>query len=180
MASKDYWNDHVGDDLHETENKIHGWLTAFLVVVGCNIARKTINLTLGFSFGDYLNNSILAATDITATIAAVSLGIYTIIAFRRRMNNAVLIGRMYLTVNLVMQLLGLLALSQTTEAFNPWARVLAPVAWFLIWFTFLNSSQQVKRLFPVENRRAGKFDYLLGALCIIVPGVLLLIGLKTL
>ncbi len=179
MTSKDYWSDHVGDDMHESENKIHDWLTFFLVIVGINIARAVLNITFNFDMEDYLNNSLVAASDITAALGAIVLGTYTIIAFRRRMRNAVLVGNMFIITELIFKLLGLVFLSQTTEAFNPWIQLFTPVAWAAIWLSFLAYSQQVMRLFPTEKRCAGRFDYMIGAACVIVPGVLLWMGLNS-
>ena len=132
MTRNDYWKEHGENEEYMINNKIHGWLTFFLVIVALTIVRMVLNTIFSFDMEDYLNNLFIAAADIATAIATIWLGIYTIIAFRRRMSNAVLVGRMFIITEFIFKLLGFVFISQTTEAYNPWVQVFTPIAWAAI------------------------------------------------
>ena len=179
MASNDYWKEHGDNDEQGINHKIHGWLTFFLVMTFLRSVLTPISLILTFNMGDYLNNGLLCAADIVATISVSGMGFYAIAAFYRRQPNAVFIARLYIVIFLLMSLLGLLAAAYLTEAFNPIAKIATPVLWSVIWLCFFRYSDQVQCLFPLDTRRVGKYDYLFGAACIFVPIALLLFGINT-
>lgn len=122
----------------------------------------------------YSINWSLLACDILMLVSFVSIGIYTVVAFHKRLPNAVALAKTHLIWAAVTNGLVLLTGSVGNGAFDNPVRLIFSLVWAGIFFTYLTVSEDVKILIPKETRHLYKGDKI--ALISIIVAILLLFG----
>ena len=151
----------INQAAHTTSSgEIGGFLAWYLVFVGLgSVASLIINLaTLNLS-GDYAGSWILACADIISWLFYAGLGIYVIIAFVKRLPNAVTLAKIQLVTLVVINSIVLLSgdLDSSSTLSTP-TRLISSLIWSVIFFIYLSSSERVKDLIPKETRHLYKAD----------------------
>ena len=149
------------------EKKIHGWLTLFLVGLGCGCI---LSLIIGYS-DISISNYDTGMGHLWAQFGIVSecflwLGYaflvgYTIISFYNYKPNAVRLGKSCLIIIFISNLFSLIGGDYESTGFNSLLQIISRLSWQLIWFFYLSYSEQVKSLFPKNERKLFKRDKIL-------------------
>ncbi|WP_455587855.1 hypothetical protein [Bacteroides sp.] len=160
------------------KKSVRGWLSFFLFVVGFGslfslIMTITSSYPVDNDFFSYLAFSI----DLLYALALVALACYTIHAFLYIRPNAVFLGRLYIIVIFVSNILTLLSGDMEDVGWGSLPQVVKALVWSLVWFTYLSLSNQVAELFPKENRKVFKRDKYFTAVLMAIPTILFLIYL---
>ena len=159
--------------------KIRGWLTWFLIIIPIGAI-----LTVAFSFTTSLEDLydpelgydvafLLYMVDKIIAIGLFALAIYTVISFYTFKPNAVALGKTYVVIVFITNILALLSGEYETSGIGSLTQLFRATIWGIIWFTFLCVSEQVNRLFPKRERHFLKRDKWM--LCIFVGSILLCI-----
>lgn len=106
----------------------------------------------------YSINWSLLACDILMLVSFISIGIYTVVAFHKRLPNAVALAMIHLIWAAVTNGLMLLAGSVGNGVFDNPVRLVFSLVWAGIFFTYLTVSEDVKILIPKETRHLFKGD----------------------
>lgn len=122
----------------------------------------------------YSINWSLLACDILMLVSFVSIGIYTVVAFHKRLPNAVALAKTHLIWAAVTNGLVLLTGSVGNGVFDNPVRLIISLVWAGIFFTYLTVSEDVKILIPKETRHLFKGDKI--ALVSIIAAILILFG----
>ena len=109
--------------------------------------------------GDYSGSWILACADILSWLFYAGLGIYVIIAFVKKLPNAVTLAKIQLITLVVINSIVLLGgdLDSSSTLSNP-SRLVASLIWSVVFFIYLSTSERVKDLIPKETRHLFKGD----------------------
>jgi len=175
---------------HKTENrpreyKIHGWLTFFLVMIGLGSIFSVVYFFTKTTVDDYkweLQNESLSYVmsiiglfcDMIFTVGCAILGLLTIIAFYKYQPNAVGLGKSYLIISFISNLVGLSAGEYESSGFGSLHHIIRSLVWGVIWFWYLCRSEQVNSLFPKDpwhERKMYKRDKIF-LFSIVVPIVI--------
>lgn len=161
------------------KGQVRGWLSFFLFVVGFG-SIFTLVMTIADSYpgsdGDII--SYLAfGVDLLFSLALVGLACYTIHAFIYIRPNAVFLGRLYIVIIFISNLLTLLSDDMEDVGWGSLPQVVKGLVWSLIWFVYLSVSNQVAELFPKENRRVFKRDKYFAGSLLAIPALLFFIYL---
>lgn len=168
----------------QKDRQIHGWLSFFLFVVGLGAAITVVVSIADFSLDAYDTGGgvflayFIALVDIAYTLGIGGLAIYTILAFLNKRSNAVFLGKSYLIVIFLSNVLLLLGGDYDDYGLGSFPQIMKALIWGVIWFVYLCLSGQVSDLFPKEERKILSRDkYIVGSLVltpVILWGVLLL------
>ena len=99
-----------------------------------------------------------------------------IISFYSYKPNAVALGKSYLIIVFVINLLVVLNGEYESSGFGSLPNLLSGLVWSVIWFWYLCQSEQVKSLFPKNERKMFKRDKVLLFL-IVAPVIIWLISI---
>lgn len=168
----------------QKDRQIHGWLSFFLFVVGLGAAITVVVSIADFSLDAYDTGGVfflayfIALVDIAYTLGIGGLAIYTILAFLNKRPNAVFLGKSYLIVIFLSNVLLLLGGDYDDYGLGSFPQIMKALIWGVIWFVYLCLSGQVSDLFPKEERKILSRDkYIVGSLVltpVILWGILLL------
>lgn len=168
----------------QKDRQIHGWLSFFLFVVGLGAAITVVVSIADFSLDAYATGGgfflayFIALVDIAYTLGIGGLAIYTILAFLNKRSNAVFLGKSYLIVIFLSNVLLLLGGDYDDYGLGSFPQIMKALIWGVIWFVYLCLSGQVSDLFPKEERKILSRDkYIVGSLVltpVILWGILLL------
>ena len=168
----------------QKDRQIHGWLSFFLFVVGLGAAITVVVSIADFSLDAYDAGGglflayFIALVDIAYTLGIGGLAIYTILAFLNKRPNAVFLGKSYLIVIFLSNVLLLLGGDYDDYGLGSFPQIMKALIWGVIWFVYLCLSGQVSDLFPKEERKILSRDkYIVGSLMltpVILWGILLL------
>lgn len=168
----------------QKDRQIHGWLSFFLFVVGLGAAITIVVSIADFSLDAYDTGGgvflayFIALVDIAYTLGIGGLAIYTILAFLNKRSNAVFLGKSYLIVIFLSNVLLLLGGDYDDYGLGSFPQIMKALIWGVIWFVYLCLSGQVSDLFPKEERKILSRDkYIVGSLMltpVILWGILLL------
>ena len=167
---------------YASKEKIHGWLTFFLVFLGIG---GILTPMIGFAYmsiSDYETDmgllwaQIGAVCDSILFLGFAFLAVYTIISFYNYSPNAVGLGKAYLILAIITNLLALLGGDYASSGFSSLPQIIGRVFWQIIWFFYLSHSEQVKSLFPKEEQKLLKRDKIL-LFSIVAPAVIWLISI---
>lgn len=168
----------------QKDRQIHGWLSFFLFVVGLGAAITVVVSIADFSLDAYDTGGgtflayFIALVDIVYTLGIGGLAIYTILAFLNKRLNAVFLGKSYLIVIFLSNVLLLLGGDYDDYGLGSFPQIMKALIWGIIWFVYLCLSEQVSDLFPKEERKILSRDkYIVGSLMltpVILWGILLL------
>ena len=148
------------------EEEIHGWLLFFMFAIGLGSLIAIFYNLYSVSFSDYDTEQGYAMqifgfiSDIILQVGIFAIAIYTIISFYRYKPNAIALANIYVISVFVTNLLGLLGgeLESNGTILGGVNGAVRSLIWGIIWFIYLSQSEQVKTLFPKENRKLYKRD----------------------
>lgn len=149
------------------QEKIHGWLTAFLVAIGFGSAVSLIMGFIGMSISDadaglgYFWALIGVVCDSIFYLGILCLAIYTIYSFCNYKPNAVGLGKAYLIIVFTFNVLAIILGNYEATGIYSLKQLITALVWQIIWFVYLSSSDQVKSLFPKKERKLFKRDKIL-------------------
>ncbi|MDD3040701.1 hypothetical protein [Bacteroides sp.] len=153
----------------------------FLFVVGFGALLTIILSIANFSVDSYDAEMgsffayFFATIDIVYDLGIVWLAFYTIKAFFHKRPNAVFLGKSYLVVVSLSNILLLFSGDYTDYGWESLPQILKTLIFGVIWFLYLCLSRQVAELFPKEARKVLKKDkYLVGSL-VLIPVFLLFV-----
>ncbi|MCD8182903.1 MAG: DUF2569 domain-containing protein [Bacteroides sp.] len=149
----------LGEPTNMRNQNIHGWLSFFLFSISVGGIFSFIYPIVTFKFQEYEFNYLLAGGDLFSAFSLCFISLYALIAFRKKKANAVFLGKVYIILCLVSNLLALILGSYEYNVFNGLTQVVRSIIWTVIWYTYLCKSEQVKELFPVAQRKVYKRDY---------------------
>ncbi len=154
--------------------EIRGWLTFFLAL-GVGVG-SILSFFLGikdFSMEDFVSPWFGGLTNMLGYVFAFFsivlfpvLAAYVIYSFYTYKPNAVFLGKMYLIVIFLSNVLVLFGGEEDSVGSY---RLLKALFWSVIWFVYLCVSKQVNELFPKRNRKIYKRDKYLIATIIAIP-----------
>ncbi len=142
----------------EASSSINGFLWFYLYVFTLFGAVTTLVSNFAtFKFSDY-GDALTASIDITLWILYAALCIYVIVAFNKRLPNAVGLAKTQLIMLVAINIPVLLFSDGTETEYNSSVRLAASVVWAVIFFIYLCCSRQVRDLIPKEKRHFFKWD----------------------
>lgn len=163
----------------QQDKQVSGWLSFFLFVVGFGAILTIVLSIADFSVDSYdagvgsFVAYLLAFIDVVYNLGIVWLAFCTIKAFLRKRPNAVFLGKSYLVVISLSNILLLFSGDYTDYGWGSLPQILKTLILGAIWFLYLCFSRQVAELFPKEGRRILRKDkYLVGSL-VFIPVFLL-------
>jgi hypothetical protein len=148
------------------EEKIHGWLSFLMFAIGLGSLIAVFYNFYSMSFSDYDTEQGYAMqmfgfiSGIILEVGIFAIAIYTIISFYQYKPNAVALAKIYVIAVFVTNLIGLLSgeLESNGTSLGSVGGAVRSLIWGIIWFVYLSQSEQVKTLFPKENRKLYKRD----------------------
>lgn len=149
----------------ESKN-IRGWLAFFLFQIACGGIISFIFIFLNLDIDNYNGVSELytymgMACDMLSALGLLGAVAYTIYAFKKRKPNAVCLGKIVVTVVMLTNIVILLIGDLDESGLGSAQRICQTLIWNVIWLIYLSKSEQVERLFPREERKVYKRDFLL-------------------
>ena len=163
----------------QKDRQVSGWLSFFLFVVGLGAAITVVTSIADFSLdaydigvGDFFIY-LVALIDIVYVLGIGGLALYTILAFLNKRLNAVFLGKSYLIIIFLSNLLLLLGGDYGDYGWGSLPQILKALIFGIVWLVYLCLSEQVSDLFPKEERKILSRDkYIVGSL-IFTPVLLL-------
>ena len=149
------------------EEKIHGWLVVFLIAIGIG---GLLSPFMGFSRMDIADYdiglglfwaNIGMVCDGILLLGYTALAVYIIISFLTYKPNAVLLGKAYLIIVFIINVIFLIGGEYESKGVFSLSETIRSLIWGVIWFLYLTHSEQVKRLFPKKQRTIFTRDKLL-------------------
>ena len=163
----------------EKGRRMSGWLQLFMAGLAI-VSTITLYRSLkAISPETYGFNLPLMWSDITAAIGISVLAGYTFVALYKRWKNAIHMTRFYIIVCIILNLMFLLQLIDTT---NPLENLSLFTAFggmvvSILWWLYFSKSKRIKVRYPLEERRWLKRDrYVLGTI-IAIPLILMIWGM---
>lgn len=158
---------------------VRGWLSFFLFVVGLGALFSLVTSIIAFSSvgsGDWVTY-LFSGIDVVFSLGLIALAGYTIHAFLNIRPNAVFLGKLYIVIIFISNILVLFfgEMPDPDMGWNSLSQVVKALVWAIIWFSYLCVSRQVQRLFPKEERVVFKRDKYFAASLLVIPTLLLLI-----
>ena len=156
-------------ELEKEEEKIHGWLTFFLVMIGLgSILSVILNFkyisidNYNWEFSNEGFNYWMAIIGVLCEMIFVVgfsiLGIITIMSFYKYKPNAVTLGKSYFIIAFCSNLFVLAVGEFEPTGLNTLSKILSRLIFQAIGFLYLSYSEQVISLFPEKKRVMYKRD----------------------
>ncbi len=142
--------------MYEENKSISGWLAFFLWVgigVG-SIVSAIMGLTHVFNEGF---GWIFSTIYLVSIFSLVVIAIYAIIAFYRRKTNAVALATTYIAMIALDGVLSVI-IAVLLDDSSMFPSAIRQFGWAVIWFTFLQKSENVEDLIPVLSRTWKRFE----------------------
>ena len=169
-------NPNLGDNYHgydediPSDESIHGWLLFFLsVFVGIGSIWSICEL---FTLNLGNEESWLALFTVVIVLGFVTTGIFTIIAFKRRDSDAVLLAKTYIILRFIFSISAIFSDDLTSRETS---QAISSTIWSIIWYIFLFCSTQIKRQIPI--RKSKTRDWILIGAIILLPLICLGVGI---
>lgn len=147
-------NARINNAAHPSSSgEIGGFLVWYLVLVGIGaVASLGYNLSTLNRSGDYAGSWILALAGIICWLFYACLGIYIIVAFIKKLPNAVTLAKIQLITLVVINGIALLSgdTDSSSKLSNP-SRLAGSIIWAVIFFIYLSASDRVKELIPKRH-----------------------------
>ncbi|MDB0795795.1 DUF2569 family protein [Phocaeicola vulgatus] len=156
-----------GTYVPSSESKdIKGWLAFFLFQIACGGIISFVSIFFNISLESYegfpeLYAYIGMACDMLCALGLLGAAAYTLYAFIKRKPNAVSLGKIVVTVIMLTNIAILLMGELDDSGLGSAQRIVQTLVWNVIWLIYLSKSEQVERLFPREQRKVYKRDFLL-------------------
>lgn len=156
----------------EEPQKIRGWLTFFLIVLGVGAISSVITTFATLKIEDYSNNIWYVLVDVFFVIAMLCIAFYTITAFRQRRANAMFWAYVYFIFIILSNIVTVVF----DHNIKTESLAIRGIFGSIIWILYLSFSKQVKRRFPKSFCKVSKVDRSLLIAFIVVPIVLFVVG----
>lgn len=182
----------IGDEKEEI-NGIGGWLAFFIFTLFISII---INFIAGIEdvFSVLFDPEILISTkiwlgtlDVLLFVGIISFAVYTIYSFIKLKQNAVSLGKMYLVLLFLTNILAIIfsslagiPLAGETSYFDSTSIIFRSLVYSGIWFAYLSWSKRVKTTFPIYHRKTYTIDKILFFGILAIPIAIYLLTLVTL
>lgn len=172
------------DDLvYTSENlkentEIHGWLSFFLFAIIVGGVISAVYPIITYNPAEYGDSNILPIGDVILGIMLLGISIYTLYSFIHRKPNAVFLGKTYVVAVFATNLLSLFGGDFENSGLGSMPQIIRSLVWAIIWFSYLNLSEQVQEVIPKEYRRLKNSDYYILVALIIVPLTFIAWGIK--
>lgn len=146
--------------------EIRGWLTFFLFQIACGGIISFIAIFFNLDMESYAGFPepyayIGMTCDMLSALGLLGAAAYTVYAFKKRKPNAVYLG-MIVVIVVMLSNITILLIGETDESgLGSVQRICQTLVWNVIWLIYLSKSEQVERLFPREERKVYKRDFLL-------------------
>ena len=168
-----------GDTVGPGYGDIRGWLSFFLIFfVGIGSVASLIMSIAMTNVSEYDGNWWLAGSDIVFAAIYMVVGIFTLFSFYKKKPDAVFLGRFFIILCFLSNVLALFGADETTTS-QITARMVRSLCWCCIWFIFTYKSKQINELFPKEYRKSNTLDYILIGVAILVPLIMIGIGISS-
>lgn len=174
--------------LYEGHNKIKGWLSFFLICgIGFGAIITLVFTIIHFSIEDYITNEFGLITNVLGILSAVidillipMFAGYTIYSFYNFKPNAVFLGKVYLVLIFVSNMILLFAGEFENQGIGSLSQVIRSLIWGIVWFIYLCVSKQVNLLFPKQSRKIFNRDlFIIGTIAIILMMYIMSVFLNT-
>lgn len=147
---------------------IHGWLLFFLFIIAIGgLWSAFVSVAQYVRYHLYLDTTLLGLT-MTFGCMLGALSFYTVAAFFMRKPNAVFLAKTYLCIVFFFNLLSFLGDSSDFS-------IIYSLAWTMIWFAFLFTSNQVREVIPPEYRKTTSKDKITVAAFLIIAAFLTIV-----
>ncbi|WP_279085606.1 DUF2569 family protein [Bacteroides acidifaciens] len=163
-------------DYPDPNEHIHGWLGFLLFSMGLGGLFSAIYPIFTYNVEEY-GSHFLALTDVFFGVMLLALAIYSIYAFLKKKPNAVYLTKVYIIAVFVSNIIVLLSGEFEETGIGSMPRLIRSLIWSIIWFLYLNFSEQVKNIIPKSYRKLFSRDYYITAAFVIVPLFMLGIGI---
>lgn len=135
-----------------------GMMNFYWFVLATGAALTTILAFVGFDTEIWL----LSLSDVILMLGYSGICVYTIVAFAKRLPNAVALGKIQnytlLAMNLMVLLSNLAFGGEDIAWYNSTARMVGSIIWAIIFLTYLYSNEQIKAVYPKQSRHMLKYD----------------------
>lgn len=174
-------SDHLSPSTPPERKQVRGWLSFFLFVVGFGALLTLVLTCANFSWEEYdLGLGTFAvwlgmSLDFLFALGLVALACYTIHAFLYIRPNAVFLGKLYVIVIFLSNVLLLAAGDLEDVGWGSFSQIIKALTLSTIWFLYLCFSSQVADLFPKESRKVFKRDKYIAGSLIGMPLLLILL-----
>lgn len=128
----------------------------FVLAVGAGLT-----LVMGFYNLTFENGVCLALSDLVLQIGYAALCIYTIIAFAKRLSNAIMLGKMQnYTLMAGNSIVLIFSAIEGIDGgrLNSSIRLIGSVIWAAVFLSYIYTSAQIRAVFPKEKRHMLKYD----------------------
>ncbi len=168
-------NENLQED-NPQNDKIHGWLSFFLIIVGIGGVASFFMPLMSVDENVFKISPLFGATDIVFGTLLLCMAIYTIYAFNKRLPNAPTIGRWYIVICFLSNVITIYMGGTEEEGFYSLSRVVGAMCWNVFWVLYLTFAPQVKTLFPPKERSLFKRDYVIIGCTIVIPLIMGTVG----
>lgn len=159
----------------DPNQSIKGWLTFFLFSIGLGGIISAIYPIATYNVAEYEGSHFLALSDVVIGVMLLALASYTIYSFVKRKPNSVFLGKMYVIIVLVTNVISLLGGELEETGFESSKGAIRGIFWGVIWLMYLIFSKQVQEIIPKSYRKVFNRDYYIIVAFVVIS--LLCIGL---
>jgi hypothetical protein len=152
---------------------IGGWLSFFILsLIISNVltiieGAKDISLILSFPYLVSWMPYFLILLDVLIFGSVIAFGAYAIYSFIKLKPNAVHLGKMYLIIVFLNNVMPFIFSSETIS-YDEGSVVSRALGYCITWFLYLSLSERIKNTFPKEERKIKKIDKILFSIVIII------------
>ncbi|MDD3284079.1 MAG: thioredoxin domain-containing protein [Patescibacteria group bacterium] len=150
-----------------------GWLSFFILsLIISNVltiieGAKDISLILSFPYLVSWMPYFLILLDVLIFGSVIAFGAYAIYSFIKLKPNAVHLGKMYLIIVFLNNVMPFI-FSGETISYDEGSVVSRALGYCITWFLYLSLSERIKNTFPKEKRKIKKIDKILFFIVIII------------
>lgn len=147
------------EEINSSSKDWGGFMHFYWFVLVCGAALTLFGNFFTFNLSDYSNSFMLAASDAVLLLSYSALCIYTLIAFVKRLPNAVALGKLQNYLLIAMNTFNLISSGfESDSVLFSSSRLLGSVIWAVIFLVYLYTNEQVNAIIPKESRHMLKYD----------------------
>ena len=135
-----------------------GMMNFYLFILGIGAALTAVMACMSFD----KSTLFLSLSDLVMMLGYSAVCVYTIIAFAKRLPNAVTLGKIQNYTLIAMNSLALISNivygSNESDWYNGSIRLASSIVWAIIFLSYLYGNEQIKAIFPKKSRHMLKYD----------------------